>query len=241
MRRTGWVYDPVLGTEWRVMSKVGGVQLPPAPLLILACSEDYGYFMVGDPSRQSLRVYCRSWELRDDFVLSLQHEARALGFDVGRWATIPQEEPVSDLSPCPSALSTNLSMVSSGSSPTHSATHTAHTATLSGPASTSGLAKAWVGRTRTSSTREQRDGTASARPRSQRSSRENMGTTSVDLNTARQPAHECMVPSSTLWPPYPYRPTPNPTNPVAWSADLGTGGPQGAPTHPGSQRLGLPG
>jgi hypothetical protein len=42
VKRTGWVYNPSMGSEWRVQTTAFGRHLSATPWIIISCAEDYG-------------------------------------------------------------------------------------------------------------------------------------------------------------------------------------------------------
>lgn len=82
----GWVHDPETNAEWRVR--------PFWPLaldyLIIDLDEDYGWTVVGHPSKRWVWIMARAPRLDASVIQGIRARLAAVGYDVGRLVPIPQ-------------------------------------------------------------------------------------------------------------------------------------------------------
>jgi apolipoprotein D and lipocalin family protein len=82
----GWIHDPETNSEWRVR--------PFWPLslayLIIDLDEDYGWTVVGHPSKRWVWIMAREPELDEAALAGIRGRLAAVGYDVDRLVRIPQ-------------------------------------------------------------------------------------------------------------------------------------------------------
>ena len=82
----GWVHDPETNAEWRIR--------PVWPLslsyLIIDLDPDYGWTVVGHPSKRWVWIMARTPRLDADVLGGIRDRLTDVGYDVGKLVAIPQ-------------------------------------------------------------------------------------------------------------------------------------------------------
>ena len=82
----GWVHDPETNSEWRVR--------PFWPLslayLIIDLDDDYGWTVVGHPSKRWVWIMAREPRLDGRVLRGIRNRLAAVGYDVDRLVRVPQ-------------------------------------------------------------------------------------------------------------------------------------------------------
>jgi apolipoprotein D and lipocalin family protein len=86
LRMRGWVYDEATRAEWRV-SPFWPIRLD---YLVLELAPDYGYTVIGHPSKRYVWIMAREPELAPAILAELEGRLARAGYDVDRIAAVPQ-------------------------------------------------------------------------------------------------------------------------------------------------------